>query len=196
MCISILIGTAALLAAYALPTTEMRENVRRSCAIYEYEGVYPQIVSGYKLSQLDNCTDAIMLLTAIDEGTGDIIKDAMINARPDYAGVDPVTSLIAYANGSENEMARVPYSRYWHGYVVVLKVLLLLFDVSDIRIINMFLQMGMLIYIIFLMAQKDSKSIFPVSEWNLIIKSGSNIIVISIFFHILYYVNIGYMDSA
>lgn len=68
MAIEIVLGVFLLWLAYLLPTTPMKENVKRSTGIYDYEGVYPQLFWSYKLSQLDNCTDAIMLLNAIYGG--------------------------------------------------------------------------------------------------------------------------------
>lgn len=63
--ISIFVGLAALFIVYLLPTDRMEANVRSSIDIFYTESVYPQQVKGYKSSQLDNETDAIMLLDAI-----------------------------------------------------------------------------------------------------------------------------------
>lgn len=63
--ISIFVGLAALFIVYLLPTDRMEANVRSSIDIFYTESVYPQQAKGYKSSQLDNETDAIMLLDAI-----------------------------------------------------------------------------------------------------------------------------------
>ncbi len=149
--ISILAGAILLILVYMLPTHEMKNNVQRSTAIYDYEDVYPQLMSGYKMSQLDNCTDAYMLLNAIFPGTGNVVKDAMRVNRIEYYDRNPVGSLTDYANDVAKENYTDNYQRYWHGYLVILKPLLLLFDVSDIRVINMFVFFGLLLYIMWLM---------------------------------------------
>lgn len=149
--ISILAGAILLILVYMLPTHEMKNNVQRSTAIYDYEGVYPQLMSGYKMSQLDNCTDAYMLLNAIFPGTGNVVKDAMRVNRVEYCDRNPVGSLTDYANDVAKENYTDNYQRYWHGYLVILKPLLLLFDVSDIRAINMFVFFGLLLYIMWMM---------------------------------------------
>ena len=149
--ISILAGAILLILVYMLPTHEMKNNVQRSTAIYDYEDVYPQLMSGYKMSQLDNCTDAYMLLNAIFPGTGNVVKDAMRVHRIEYYDRNPVGSLTDYANDVAKENYTDNYQRYWHGYLVILKPLLLLFDVSDIRVINMFVFFGLLLYIMWLM---------------------------------------------
>lgn len=153
LCSSIVIGALLLLLVFQLPTAMMKDNVQRSTAIYDYEGVYPQLMAGYKMSQLDNCTDATMLLNAITPPTNPC-KDAMLVFRTEYYDRNPVGSLTDYVNDVDQETYSVPYPRYWHGYLVVLKPLLMFFDVSDIRIINMSLQFALLLYVIWLMMHK------------------------------------------
>lgn len=152
LCASIVLGALFLLLVFKLPTEEMKNNVQRSTAIYDYEDVYPQLMAGYKMSQLDNCTDATMLLNAITPPRG--YKDSMLVLRIGYAGRNPVGSLTDYANDVESETYFETYPRYWHGYLVILKPLLLFFDVSDIRVFNMFLQFCLLLYIIWLMMRR------------------------------------------
>lgn len=151
---AILIGTLLLIFVFKLPTHEMKNNVRRSTAIYDYEGVYPQLMGGYKMSQLDNSTDATMLLNVIYPGSGDTVKDAMNIYRIEYPERHPVGSLTDYANDVKKETYTISYPRYWHGYLVILKPLLLFFDVADIRIFNMFLFFAVLIYIVCLMKEQ------------------------------------------
>lgn len=142
--LSIVLGTALMCLVYALPVNLMKENAARSSALFDYEGVYPQLMTGYKSSQLDNCTDAIMIGNAIDPGEGEsIVRRAMINQRIEYRGVNPVQSLNDYANdvaSKEDSIFYPGYARYWHGYLVILKPLLLVFDYADIRCLNMILQ--------------------------------------------------------
>ena len=155
LCASIILGTLMLLLVFKLPTEEMKNNVQRSTAIYDYESVYPQLMAGYKMSQLDNSTDAIMLLNAITPPKS--YKDAMWVVRTEYYDRNPVGSLTDYANDVAGESYTDTYPRYWHGYLVILKPLLLFFDVSDIRVFNMFIQFSLLLYIIMLMIQKELK---------------------------------------
>lgn len=151
-----------LVLVFLLPVQEMKANVQRSTEIYDYEGVYPQLAWGYKMSQLDNSTDATMLLNAIFPGLGNKIEDAMKIFRIEYHDRTPVESLTDYANDVNAETYTIAYPRYWHGYLVVLKPLLLLFDVADIRIFNMIGLFILLAYIILLMQRKGlEKYILP-----------------------------------
>lgn len=149
MCISVVIGMLMLVAVYALPVAEMKANVARSSEIFNYEGIYPQLVNGYKYMQLDNFTDSIMLGAAIYDGVEGTINKAVYNYHPDSAQLSPELALTNYANEvSAYEYFQVPYGRYWHGYLVPLKLLLLFFDYGDIRILNFFLQNFLLFIII------------------------------------------------
>ena len=78
----IFIAVLLMTAVYFIPTSRMEENVRRAIDIFYKEGVYPQQVAGYKSFQLDNETDAIMLLGAIYDGKElSPLKQAMRVAR-------------------------------------------------------------------------------------------------------------------
>jgi len=161
--ISILLGTILLVGVYSLPISLMKENVARSSSIFDYEGVYPQLVQGYKSSQLDNCTDAIMLGTAIEPGNGDsVVRRAMINQRIEFKGETPVQSLNDYANdvgGKEESKFYAEYGRYWHGYLVILKPLLLLFDYGDLRYINIIFQSILIGWLVALLIEQKLKRV-------------------------------------
>lgn len=97
--------------------------------------------------QLDNYTDSIMLGAAIYDGPEGTMDKAVNNYHPDSAQLSPELALTNYANEvSAYEYFQIPYGRYWHGYLVPLK--LLFFDYSDIRVLNFFLQNILLFFII------------------------------------------------
>lgn len=133
-----LLGLISLTLVYLLPTERMEQNVKSSMDIFYTESVYPQQVSGYKATQLDNETDAIMLLGAIyDGGNYSAIKQAMRAARVDISDVPSKCNvLIKYAWENQEPDSVSEYSRYWHGYMLWLKPLLLFFDYADIRMLN------------------------------------------------------------
>ena len=58
-----LFGYFLLVVIYCLPTSPIEKNVLDSCRIFSEEGVYPEL-TGIKTSQVDNSTDALMLLIA------------------------------------------------------------------------------------------------------------------------------------
>ncbi|MDE7339391.1 MAG: hypothetical protein K2N80_02360 [Lachnospiraceae bacterium] len=160
--VAIVVGMLLLIAVYALPVGNMKANVARSSEIFNYEGIYPQMVNGYKYMQLDNYTDSIMLGAAIYDGAEGTINKAVNNYHPDCVQLSPELALTNYANEvSAYEYFEVPYGRYWHGYLVPLKLLLLFFDYADIRILNFFLQNILLFLVIKLLCRVRMERYVP-----------------------------------
>lgn len=149
MGISVVIGMLMLIAVYSLPVAEMKANVARSSEIFNYERIYPQIVNGYQYMRLDNYTDSIMLGAAIYDGAESTVNKAVNNYHIDSTQIAPDLAMTNYANEvTVYDYFEIPYGRYWHGYLVPLKTLLLFFDYGDIRILNFFLQNFLLFMII------------------------------------------------
>lgn len=133
--LAVLLGTAAMTAVYALPTGRMHTNVDRSIPLLENEGgsffwAPPDDLS----TRLDGFTDAIMMQTAIyNRDRHHLLQEAMLNRRVEfYETGDPITSLIRYVYG-EHKGPISSYSRYWNGYLLYLKPLLLFFSLPQIR---------------------------------------------------------------
>lgn len=118
----IAIGTALLTFAYMLPVNP--ENQRSSYELLDAGGWYPRAsvsekawaehFSSFYPDVLDGSSDKVMLQTALDDSEGNPLKRAM-NSYSEYMGA---------------------YNYYWHGYVSVLRPLFLLFDYSEVRILN------------------------------------------------------------
>ncbi len=155
-------GTALMLWAYMLPTEPMRENVARSSSLFDLEGTYPELVKGYSYTRLDNFTDSIMLGAAIYDGEEPLTEQAMQNFHIDSMELPPVLALTNYANQvTAYEYYKVAYGRYWHGYLVPLKLLLLVFDYGDIRILNFFLQNFLLCIVLGMLVRTEKKKYTP-----------------------------------
>lgn len=104
--------TVSLAIVYIIPNDMIQVNYEDSMTYIQGEGDYPvQPFGGTTAARLDNFTDRVML-----EGT---IKD------------DEVNFLKASHNIRE-------YPRYWHGYQLVLRPLLMIMNYTNIRYINMF----------------------------------------------------------
>ena len=67
-----------LLAAYALPGGAVRRNLLASAATIQREGLYPEFF-GFKLFQMDNYTDTIMLFEAATADETDPLTAMMAN---------------------------------------------------------------------------------------------------------------------
>lgn len=130
------IGTVLLVAAYMLPVN--MENRASSYETLEQEGWYPRAtVSSMSLDTyfhsllpdiLDGGTDRVMLYTALDDSTGNPLLRAM-ESYSVYSG---------------------SYTRYWHGYVSVLRPLMLMFNYIEVRMINGLGQLILMLALAFL----------------------------------------------
>lgn len=153
---SVLAGILLLTAVYALPVSAMEENMRSSARILSEEGIYPNLYP-FCTSRLDNWTDATMLLLAAHEGEGTVVERAMTTARDLLDTYQPVDSMAArYLNGEELSQT-IGYARYWHGYLVALKPLLLVTDYGGIRSLNLILQLVLNAAILILLFRRDMK---------------------------------------
>lgn len=134
-------GALLLAAVFLVPVNPT--NKAQAFALLEKEGWYPlatehkQEFSDYFHSfypdVMDNNTDKIMISTALDENEGNPLARAM-NMYSEYLGYN--------------------YSRYWHGYVVVLRPLFCFLDYSQIRILNGALQLLLMCALAHLVWQK------------------------------------------
>ena len=151
-----LIGFLLLSCAYALPTARMRYNVSLSIPYIQNEGDFYRWAPYHNSAALDSFTDSIMLGNAIYDSPSSPFHDALVNPRMEFTPGDtvPVDSLVKYAL-EENDGREVTYARYWHGYLTVLKPLLLFFTPADIRLLNMTVQF-LLVALVLMLAYKRS----------------------------------------
>lgn len=157
---SVVVGFILLVGVYLLPTTQIRRNVAVASEQISEEGGYYQWAKGYKNAQSDTYTDASLYLNAMYPGSGNPIKDAMDAPRLLYGDDNNEVSAVLLAHEEPGDVEEIQYGRYWHGSLVLLKPLLLLFDLGDIRVFGMILQMALLFLIITGFVQKEkSKAI-------------------------------------
>lgn len=131
---SVLIGTALMILTYSLPTERITENVRAGLPLYEREGTYPSWALG-EHSKLDNFTDAIMLLEATHP-IKNVVESSMLNPRFGLNSEEkPVDALIQVLSTDAAGLSEIVYPRYWHGYLIVLKPLLMVMKVNHVRML-------------------------------------------------------------
>lgn len=97
-----------------------------------------------------------------------------------------------YANdvqGRASHQYEISYGRYWHGYLIVLKTLLLFLNVSEIRMLNLILQ-GTLFCILLYLVRKRIGAVYQIPL--LLMEAVLNPIVLplSLQFSWVYYIGI------
>jgi len=159
--ILVIVFTSLLTLAYSLPTNSIKRNVAISALQIEKEGIWWKPL-GFYLFQIDNMTDCIMLGTSICNNQKSNLKAAMLaeRATPNSNLVtDFYLKITTYTYQDATNTHRLPYlytnyARYWHGYQIILKPLLCIFNYQQIRIINYVIFFTLTVFVILLLYRK------------------------------------------
>lgn len=126
--------------AYALPGGPVRAHLVPSAATVQEEGLYPSFF-GFKLFQMDNYTDTIMLFAAATADETGPLTAMMTNTVYNVDNFETLaddlqTYLAARQTGADPGLEAFSYGRYWHGYLIWLRPLLCLMDYSGVRLVQ------------------------------------------------------------
>lgn len=132
-----------LLGACALPGAPVRQNLADSARTIMQEGLYPSYF-GFKLFQMDNYTDTLMLMEAASADETDPLTAMMTNTAYNVdnfetLGEDLATYLQAREagqTGADAGLEPFSYARYWHGYLIWLRPLLCLMPYTGVRVVQ------------------------------------------------------------
>lgn len=150
---AILLGTALLTAVQLLPIRNIQKNVQRSAVVFQTEGSYPDLFS-WCSSSLDNFTDALILLTSSDDAPDTALNRAMYGYNGQIDDLNPTERLAAHYIDGVEFTGHGSYARYWHGYQVILRPLLEIFDYQQIRVLNGLVQLLLCLAVCWLMYRK------------------------------------------
>lgn len=163
-----ILGLLALLLVHMLPTDPMRENVYWSIDMIEEEFTDELLINGYKTTLTGNFTDSLMLQYAVYSNDEHSALEQVLHmyrkesyydeSNPD--GWWPGHSLKDYLENIP-QPREVEYSRYWHGYLVLLKPLLLLTSFNTIRLLNSALQLIAIGFVIMSLCKRNA---YPIAK--------------------------------
>lgn len=163
--LSVLIGTGMLFLAFCLPLSSIEKHVTSSAQTIFEEQTYPVLSEDFS-STLDNWTDSTMLLEAANDLKGTTLQRAMKVSRHSFVSIpNPVEVLIRHYVWGEEFDTSFPYPRYWHGFLIFLKPLLEIFDLSQIRVLNGLGQVILFILTAWLLVKKKKE--FYLIPWSL-----------------------------
>lgn len=156
---AIIIGSLLNIVAAILPTGRIHNNVIKASSVFGKEGIDPRSITENDSTLLDNNTDAWMLIIADYNGEGiihDRVYDGISLLDRSETGIKSFFSrafdgAAYFYNDTANtgmvgldNIAHVAepepdtvwlYPRYWHGWMLPLKMLLMLFTYSEIRLL-------------------------------------------------------------
>ena len=134
LCLSLLFSLG-IVVANCIPTSLMTENLYTSADILQDEGGdYYYLMGKNEAWRVDNYTNAIMLNIS---GHGDNL--GVVGAFGHYrraltSDVSQVDTLKdSFGRAAERGYGWVDYARYWHGYTIFLKPMLLFLNINEIR---------------------------------------------------------------
>ena len=161
----VVVGFGCLLAVYALPVAPIAKQVGLSVPALNGdwptgEIAYEQLAKGYLSTQLDNSTDANMLLAAAHEADRPLLQMAIDVPTYTYNG-RCYPALLQYGQNGTALLSSTDVARYWLGFLVFLKPLLLAFSYQDIRVLLMTVQVLMLCAVAASMAHRGLVRFVP-----------------------------------
>ena len=135
--LTVLLGFGLICTVYSLPGDTRRAlHVRESGDSLVQQGNYWQLIPGRSTTMLDNFTDCIMLLTAAYSGDESAVDQAVKNYRIYQKKATKQESCQNCGILPTKKQKKLTYERYWHGYLVVLRPLLLFFNLGEIQQLN------------------------------------------------------------
>ena len=155
--VGVIVGYLLLVLVFCLPLGRMHNNVLKSSD--SFNGEYSVLVHDNLATREDDWTDALMLMTAENSKDRNPFTASIYAYHSVRDGVFP-HALINDLDNSENEQAQ--YSRYWHGYLLLLKPLLLFMTYDQIQILISFAVLALIIAVVYMMQKKGlSRYIIP-----------------------------------
>ena len=188
------IFTLLLITVFAIPTSAIKNNIVESAKQIQKEGLWFQPL-GFYLFQIDNMTDCLMMNINASANSDNPIRSSMIvnYSQPyeygdtgTYLKMDETTLDIA-ENGANESTIFSDYARYWHGYQVVLRPLLYIFNYNQIRILN-YITFFILLSITLLLLYKRLNIIFALSFAATLVLSNIMIVPLAIQFSTCFYI--------
>ena len=160
-----------LLGACALPGGPVRAHLVDSAQTIRQEGLYPAWF-GFKLFQMDNYTDTLMLMEAATADETGPLTAMMTNTAYNVDNFETLgDDLAAYLEARESgdpgavEKAGLEpfsYARYWHGYLIWLRPLLCLMPYTGVRAVQYAVLFALLAAVLVLLRRRCG---LPAALW-------------------------------
>lgn len=149
-----LAATLLLCLVYAIPAEKIRPNVAKSSLNLLEEGEVRAWNKTLPGSKTDNFSGSIMLNIAALPRQKSVLYDSLENAWATYRMNSKPADLYMAVSSSAPAPEISGYPRYWHGYLVALKPLLIFFDIAGIRLLNAIFETLLLLAAAFLIKKR------------------------------------------
>lgn len=165
ICVVICFGALAL--STLIPQGNIRDNIKESAEIMKKQGERFFVWSLGRELPIHNSTDAIMLNMTYSLNNEDLVKSVLIPSRNKVPGVSTqevvkdalgdlpreskdylMTEELSKLVDHNSDQKTYEYARYWHGYIPILRPLLLIFNISQIRILFYLITLILIAYLV------------------------------------------------
>lgn len=150
-------GFVLLIGSYALPTKNIKNNINKEIEQLNKEtNSFSAFGKSVKSTSQDNYTEAIYLSQA---SIGGEYNDLIENTLNGFAFINnSIESLTKYLNGN-NDVEITGLIKFWNGWLIVLKPMLIFMTYSQIRYVNFVVQSLLLFAIMLLFRKKNMKEL-------------------------------------
>lgn len=154
-----IIATVLLWLCFLIPNKRIEEHISEEKAFFTEWQPSEYLIPGVKSTYLNNYTDGVMLnISVCDAGTHSAINRAM--SIYEYVGTTEFNAFVDYCRGDDT-LSISTYSRYWTGYLILLRPLLCFFTYHEIIIINTVFQILLVIMIMILLLKSTISKYTP-----------------------------------
>ncbi len=137
--ILIVIFLSALFLVCLIPSSLLTKNIGKTLSTFQKEGTYPNAGFSWRPVILDNFTDPLMVNTAYSVDSRQPLRAALLNIRYQES-LGQVSQIINLEKLYQKKaLVLTGYERYWHGYLIFLRPLLVFFPYVVIRNILTFI---------------------------------------------------------
>lgn len=152
------VGFLLMVLVYLIPVDRMVNNAQSGVQELKKDDFSKHTDKEWCATIRDDTTDAIILSTAICDSGENVLSKAVKNQRIEFESISAYKNLIKYyelyvnpsaeedkVSEKKEEVVPYAYTRYWNGYLTVIKPLLYLFDYKIIKVINYIIIFGLII---------------------------------------------------
>lgn len=152
--LSLCAGILLMYLAYLVPVSRIAESAKKDRELFDIEGDYPCIISGYEFTRLDNFTDSQILDEAVYDEKKGALYGALLVPSAVYSDAGSMHEQVYRYIDGDKGYEQYDRGRYWHGYHVVLKPLLAFLPYRDIRLLNLIIQLAIAVLLTAALSKK------------------------------------------
>ena len=127
----------------------IKSNVKISAEKIANDGLYPMFIKNAYITAIDSSGDLIILNEIYTSGSKNIIENTLGIPVMQYKNYSMYMPEANYINITRDTKTTTLYPQYWHGYLIIYKLLFNFFTLDTIRILMCVIYAFILIYTLF-----------------------------------------------